>query len=224
MSPLRSRSSAPSLRWLCPTERIPGGHTSVGAMPRSYQVTPAILDGGGRHGKSRSDPKVDRRKRVSPPPSESQTDEPDDTDRRGVSFSLRRGAGLWSSAAGALLTCWRAGQHGRARRLFRFVLCEQRRPGKTGLDYVSVRIRLAGASLGWRAAVRVALILIGLTAPVAPACRVTPSETARRPRMKNDDSARSEREDAQTPEDVGRRAHGRAQCAPDCGRRQLVAF
>ena len=66
MSPLRSRSSAPSLRWLCPTERIPGGHTSVGAMPRSYQVTPAILDGGARHGKSRSDPKVDRRKESQP--------------------------------------------------------------------------------------------------------------------------------------------------------------
>ena len=26
-----------------PTERISGGHTSVGAMPASYQVTPAIL-------------------------------------------------------------------------------------------------------------------------------------------------------------------------------------
>ena len=43
------------LRWLGPTERIPGGQTSVGAMPRSYQVTPVILGGGGRHGKSRSD-------------------------------------------------------------------------------------------------------------------------------------------------------------------------
>jgi hypothetical protein len=52
--PPRSRSSAPSLRWLWPTERISGGH-AVGAMPRSYQVTPAIL-GGGRHGNSRSDP------------------------------------------------------------------------------------------------------------------------------------------------------------------------
>jgi hypothetical protein len=54
--PPRSRASAPSLRWLWPTERISGGHTSVGAMPASYQVTPAILGGGGRHGKSRSDP------------------------------------------------------------------------------------------------------------------------------------------------------------------------
>ena len=54
--PPQSRSSAPSLRWLWPTERISGGHTSVGAMPASYQVTPAILGGGGRHGKSRSDP------------------------------------------------------------------------------------------------------------------------------------------------------------------------
>ena len=39
--PPRSRSSAPSLRWLSPTERISGGHTSVGAMPRSLSV----LDG-----------------------------------------------------------------------------------------------------------------------------------------------------------------------------------
>jgi hypothetical protein len=30
-------------------ERTVGGHTSVGAMPRSYQVTPAILGGGERH-------------------------------------------------------------------------------------------------------------------------------------------------------------------------------
>ena len=52
----------PSLRWIWPTERISGGHTSVGAMPRSYQVTPVILDGGGRHRKSRSDHKADRRK------------------------------------------------------------------------------------------------------------------------------------------------------------------
>ena len=29
-------------------KRTAGGHSSVGAMPRSYQVTPAILAGGGR--------------------------------------------------------------------------------------------------------------------------------------------------------------------------------
>jgi hypothetical protein len=45
-----------------PAERISGGHTSVGAMPASYQLTPVILGGGGRHGKSQSDPElVDRR-------------------------------------------------------------------------------------------------------------------------------------------------------------------
>ena len=41
--------------------------TPVGAMPRSYQVTPAVLGRGGRHGKSRSDPdQVDRRKESQP--------------------------------------------------------------------------------------------------------------------------------------------------------------
>jgi hypothetical protein len=37
--------------------------------------------------------KVDRRKRVSPPPSERQTDESDDTESPDLSFSLRRQAG-----------------------------------------------------------------------------------------------------------------------------------
>ncbi len=40
-------------------------------------------------------------KRVSPPPSESQTDEPDDTDRRTPSFSLRR---IGGRASGSHLT------------------------------------------------------------------------------------------------------------------------
>ena len=68
-------------------------------------------------------------------------------------------------------------QHGRARR-FRFVLEEQRvlvRPASTSLG----QELLAGASLGRRVAVRVPLILIALTAPVAPACRVTPSQHLR---------------------------------------------
>ena len=61
--------TVPSLE-LWPTERISGGQASLGAdatllicveIPpqpsRPYQVTPAILDGGGRHGKSRVRPK-----------------------------------------------------------------------------------------------------------------------------------------------------------------------
>ena len=84
MCPHRSRSSAPSLRWReWPGERISGGHTSVGAMPRSYEVTPKVL---GWRRATRLKPVRPNRstgvKRVSPPPSESQTDEPDDTDRR----------------------------------------------------------------------------------------------------------------------------------------------
>jgi hypothetical protein len=43
---------------------------------------------------------------------------------------------------------------------------------------------LAGAASGRRAAVRVALIFIARTAPVAPACRVTPSASARIPSVK----------------------------------------
>ncbi len=55
---------------------------SVGAMPRSYQATPVILGGGGRHGKSRSDQRRPTgEERVSPPPAENQTDERDDTER-----------------------------------------------------------------------------------------------------------------------------------------------
>jgi hypothetical protein len=66
-----------------PTERISGGHTSVGAMPRSYEVTPKVL--GWRRARRLKPVRPNRPtgvKRVSPPPSESQTDEPDDTDRR----------------------------------------------------------------------------------------------------------------------------------------------
>ena len=39
-----------------PNERIAGGHISVGAMPRSYQVTPGSSDGGGRHNHRQSGP------------------------------------------------------------------------------------------------------------------------------------------------------------------------
>jgi hypothetical protein len=57
----------------------------------TYQVTPAILDSGGRHGRSRSDQEDRQAKRESARrPSESQTDEPDDTDRGGTRFSRRR--------------------------------------------------------------------------------------------------------------------------------------
>ena len=44
-----------------PDERMPGGQISVGAMPRSYQVTPGSSDGGGRHNIRRSDRLVDRK-------------------------------------------------------------------------------------------------------------------------------------------------------------------
>src|SRR5215213_11643349 len=40
-------------------ERMPGGHISVGAMPRSYQVTPGSSDGGGRHYGQQSGPAAD---------------------------------------------------------------------------------------------------------------------------------------------------------------------
>jgi hypothetical protein len=60
------------------TSRISGGHTSVGDATLLSSHA-AILGGGGRHGKSRSDPERSTgEKRISPPPSESQTDEPDD--------------------------------------------------------------------------------------------------------------------------------------------------
>ena len=42
-------------------ERIAGGQISVGATPRSYQVTPGSSDGGGRHNIRRSDRPVDRK-------------------------------------------------------------------------------------------------------------------------------------------------------------------
>src|SRR3954452_21890085 len=78
-----------------PTERIRGGHTSVKAMPRSYQVTPVDPRAatGDTAKASQTQSRSTGEKRVSPPPPGSQTDEPDDTDRRGRRLSLRRRAG-----------------------------------------------------------------------------------------------------------------------------------
>src|SRR3954463_7441973 len=78
-----------------PTEWIRGGHTSVRAMPRSYQVTPVDPRAatGDTAKASQTQSRSTGKKRVSPPPPGSQTDEPDDTDRRGRRLSLRRGAG-----------------------------------------------------------------------------------------------------------------------------------
>src|SRR4051794_40717684 len=83
-----------------PTERIRGGHTSVRAMPRSYQVTPVDPRAatGDTAKASQTQSRSTGEKRVSPPPPGSQTDKPDDTDRRGRRLSLRRRAGrsaLW---------------------------------------------------------------------------------------------------------------------------------
>jgi len=81
-------------------------------MPRSYQVTPVILGGGGRHGKSRSDPKVDRR-------IESQPAAVRETNRRAgvvplisrgvrieVCRSETRSGGFGDSAASATMQRW----------------------------------------------------------------------------------------------------------------------
>jgi hypothetical protein len=82
-TPITIICTVPSFGENGPTERISGGHTSVGAMPRSYEVTPKVL---GWRRATRLKPVRPNRptgvKRVSPPPSESQTDEPDDTDHR----------------------------------------------------------------------------------------------------------------------------------------------
>jgi hypothetical protein len=71
-----------------------------------------------------------------------------------------------------------------------------------------------------RVAVRVVLIFIALTAPVAPACSVRPR--ARR-RMPGISSARVPSIRIKAPEEIGRRAHGRAQRPADGARPQLVA-
>jgi hypothetical protein len=65
--PHRQRSSTPSVRWSCgPTERISGGHTSVEAMPRSYEVTPKVLGWRRATRLKPVRPQVDRRKESQP--------------------------------------------------------------------------------------------------------------------------------------------------------------
>ena len=69
--PPRARSCAPSLPRSI-RERTSGGHGSLGAMPRSYQVTPVILERRRATQRMKVRPRSTASLRVSPPPPEDQ--------------------------------------------------------------------------------------------------------------------------------------------------------